>query len=187
MIEILIAVSIMVTFSTLVGAVYYKKLEEAKESFAKIDINNIMASLLLFESRNARFPLDLNELVNAGDIVLRRDPWGNEYIYIPFVDWSKIIEFLDAKKEGEAKSEIESINLLAKALTQLPFAVDPLNIICASAKTAFVFSAGNKEPIFPQDVYEITIERKKVVLNMVKLTREKAGVTLLQSINSLNV
>ena len=44
LIELLIAVSIIVTFSSLVGAVYLKKLEESKLSKAKIDINTIANS-----------------------------------------------------------------------------------------------------------------------------------------------
>lgn len=188
LIEILISVSIMVTFSSLVGSVYYKKLEETKEAFTKIEINNIMQCLIMYESRNDRSPLELNELVLSGDLPsLRKDSWGNDYVYVPHVDWSKLIEILEKNQEKELKYYMDAIQTLSRTLVNISVPIDPMLIISAAHHSAFVFSLGSKSPIFPEDLLNITRERMKQVMDMIKIVRDKAGMQLLQSINSLNV
>lgn len=63
MIEILIAISIIVTFSSLTGAVFAKKWEESKENYAKLDLVKIQEGLVMYFTKNSRYPLDLDQLV----------------------------------------------------------------------------------------------------------------------------
>jgi hypothetical protein len=63
MIEILIAVSIIVTFSGLTGVVMARKYEESKESYAKLDLIKIQEGLIMYFTKNSQYPLDLEQLV----------------------------------------------------------------------------------------------------------------------------
>jgi hypothetical protein len=63
MIEILIAVSIIVTFSGLTGVVMARKYEESKESYAKLDLIKIQEGLIIYFTKNSQYPLDLEQLV----------------------------------------------------------------------------------------------------------------------------
>ena len=68
MIEILIAVSIIVTFSGLTGIVMAKKYEESKEAYSKIDLIKIQEGLIMYFTKNSRYPLDLEQLVRLEKI-----------------------------------------------------------------------------------------------------------------------
>jgi hypothetical protein len=192
MIEILIGVSIMVTFSSMIGVVYHKKLEESKESFTKIELNLMNQSLLLFESRMDTYPVHLMELVESGDLSnLRKDPWGNDYLYIPKIDWIQVLEWL---KEGGATLGkenqhhwIEKIQGISDTLSNKNITgIEPLKLLAMSNKQGFIFSLGNKSgPIFPPSTVEeesvMGNEEMKMVANLIKSCREKViGQLILQ-------
>jgi hypothetical protein len=190
MIEILIGVSIMVTFSSMIGVVYHKKLEESKESFTKIELNLMNQSLLLFESRMNTFPVHLMELVESGDLnSIRKDPWGNDYIYIPKIDWIRILELL---KEGNGSLGsgtkdhwIEKIQVISETLSNKNVTmIEPMKILTMSNKQGFIFSIGNKNgPILPMNcqIEEGMNEEMKFVGNLIKTCREKViGQLILQ-------
>eukprot|EP01080_Neovahlkampfia_damariscottae_P005202 gene5202-8808_t len=140
MIEILISVSIMVSFSSLISIVYFKKLEESKINFCKIEMNLITQSLLMFESRNEYFPLKLEELIESGDLnKLKKDPWGDEYIYIPKINWILILESLKNKKEIE-KRMIQKIELISNLISENNFNLSPLKLLTISNKIPIIFS-----------------------------------------------
>lgn len=63
MIEILIAISIIVTFSSLTGALFARKWEESKENYAKLDLIKIQEGLVMYFTKNSTYPLDLDQLV----------------------------------------------------------------------------------------------------------------------------
>jgi type II secretory pathway pseudopilin PulG len=63
MIEILIAISIIVTFSSLTGAVFARKYEESKESYSKLDLGKIQDGLTMYFTKNGKYPLELEQLV----------------------------------------------------------------------------------------------------------------------------
>lgn len=78
MIEILIAISIIVTFSSLTGAVFVRKYEESKDSYAKLDLIKIQEALVMYFTKNSRFPLELDQLLEGGDLArIPNDPWNS--------------------------------------------------------------------------------------------------------------
>jgi general secretion pathway protein G len=87
MIEILIAISIIVTFSGLTGAKFAQKYEETRVSNAQLDLARIQEGLVMYYTRKASYPLDLEELLENGDLnKVPKDPWGTDYLYIPHLD-----------------------------------------------------------------------------------------------------
>jgi hypothetical protein len=186
MIEILIGVSIMVTFSSMIGVVYHKKLEESKESFTKIELNLMNQSLLLFESRMDTYPVHLMELVESGDLsIIRKDPWGNDYLYIPKIDWIQVLEWL---KEGSGvigrDHWIEKIQGISDTLSNKNITgIEPLRLLAMSNRQGFIFSLGNKSgPILPVEEESVMgNEEMKLVANLIKSCREKViGQLILQ-------
>jgi type II secretory pathway pseudopilin PulG len=68
MIEILIAISIIVTFSGLTGAVFAQIYEDTRISNAQLDLASIQEALVMYFTRNFRYPLELDELLERGDL-----------------------------------------------------------------------------------------------------------------------
>jgi hypothetical protein len=177
LIELLIAVSIIVTFSSLVGAVYLKKLEESKLSKAKIDINTISNALIMYYTRSSRYPRQLENLVEQGDIrSVPADPWDNPYQYIPQLDWNVIMRVIqDRSNERELKYHTECVEQVARVLGALPDKMDPMLLVAAAAGGAFAFSRGVTEPVFGPDVLNVPRDRIKAVAHMLKLCLERAA------------
>lgn len=101
MIEILISISIIVTFSGLAGIVYNRRFIDSKISLAKIEMNLLEQSILLFNAENHRYPVTLEEAMSDyGQRLSTRDPWGNDYIYVPHCNWAMIVQVLTAVGGG---------------------------------------------------------------------------------------
>lgn len=137
MIEILIAISIIVTFTGLAGTAYHKKFVESRIAFAKIELNLIQQALIMYHARTGQYPTYLEQVYESGDLSsrLKNDPWSTEYLYVPHVDWIRLIEILDKQKskssafqEQELRYFIESVTQLAKLLASLPDYIDP--VVC---------------------------------------------------------
>nr|QRZ58741.1 general secretion pathway protein G1 [Malawimonas jakobiformis] len=177
LIELLIAVSIIVTFSSLVGAVYLKKLEESKLSKAKIDINTIANSLIMYYTRTSRYPRQLENLVEQGDIrSVPTDPWDNPYQYVPQLDWNVIMRVIqDRSNERELKYYTDCIDQVARVVSGLPDKLDPMLLVAAAYSSAYVFSRGVTEPIFGPDVLNVPRDRIKAVAHMMRLCVERAA------------
>ncbi|KAF0853042.1 mitochondrial Type II secretion system (T2SS) G-like protein (GspG) [Andalucia godoyi] len=111
LIEILISISIIVTFSGLVGVVYPKLLDDSKESNAQLDLHTIASALVIFYSRTSRYPLSLDDLARSGDLAaVPRDPWDNDYKYIPHVDLLALSRALKSRTSGAVTTSTVGAN-----------------------------------------------------------------------------
>jgi hypothetical protein len=187
MIEILIAVSIMVTFSSLVGMQYHKKLIESKQSFSKIEMNIISQDLLLYHARTGQYPLNLKYLVDSQDLItLRPDPWGYDYVYLPKIEWLELIEImenykssnLDLKKDENGESDIsiaepnedklkyfiETLHKISKTLSNLPSdgSIDLMKLLVVASTRGFVFCIDLYSPIFPSTYTDVMQDTNRV-------------------------
>jgi hypothetical protein len=137
MIEILIAISIIVTFSGLTGAVFARKYEESKDSNAKMDLLRIQEGLVMYFTKNSKYPLDLEQLVfiifklklENGDLSkVPKDPWGSSYLYVPHIDWFILTRILSSKvpKQDELVYFIEAIKRLTQVLSSLPQSIQAI-------------------------------------------------------------
>ena len=69
--------------------------------------------------------------VEAGDIrSVPKDPWDNEYMYIPQLDWTLVSRALQVGQsegtEREIRYYIDCINHVARMLSNLPERIDPM-------------------------------------------------------------
>lgn len=58
-----------------------------------------------------------------------KDPWGQDYLYVPNVDWNRLARLLSAKASSNAQQVeyfIESLKRMKTALAQLPESIDPI-------------------------------------------------------------
>jgi len=70
MIEILIAISISIALSVITGTVFAQRYEESRVSNAKLELTRIQDALVMYLVRNTRYPLELEELVSALNLIL---------------------------------------------------------------------------------------------------------------------
>jgi general secretion pathway protein G len=86
LIEIMVVITILGLIMAAVGVAVIPKLDEAKQSTAKMDIGNIHNALKLYYAKKGRYPdttAGLRALVEMQSLeVMPRDPWGNEYVYV---------------------------------------------------------------------------------------------------------
>lgn len=86
LIEIMVVITILGLIMAAVGVAVIPKLDEAKQSTAKMDIGNIHNALKLYYAKKGRFPdtaTGLRALVETQALEqMPRDPWGNEYVYM---------------------------------------------------------------------------------------------------------
>lgn len=57
-----------------------------------------------------------------------KDPWGGEYIYVPHVDWNRLVRLLNTKTPRMDKLEyyIQAIKKYKNILEDLPKNVEPM-------------------------------------------------------------
>lgn len=57
-----------------------------------------------------------------------KDPWGGEYIYVPQVDWNRLVRLLNTKTPRMDKLEyyIQAIKKYKNILEDLPKNVEPM-------------------------------------------------------------
>lgn len=80
LVEILIVAAIVATLASISLPIYASALNQARIAHAIAEIKNIDKEIFLFETRNGRLPLTLDEL-GRDDLV---DPWGHPYEYLNF-------------------------------------------------------------------------------------------------------
>jgi len=179
MIEILIAISIIVTFSGLTGVVIARKYEESKEANAKLDLVRIQDGLTLYFTKNNKYPLDLEQLLEYGDLSkVPVDPWGNNYVYVPYVHWSKLNTMLNTKnlKPEDFGMTVEILKRLSRVVSTLPETLAPMDIITMAAEQPFAICVGTKIPRFPSSI-NVVVSRDKVkmVAQWMKTALEKSS------------
>jgi general secretion pathway protein G len=86
LIEIMVVITILGLIMAAVGVAVIPKLDEAKQSTAKMDIGNIHNALKLYYAKKGRYPdtgTGLRALVETQALeTMPKDPWGNEYVYM---------------------------------------------------------------------------------------------------------
>lgn len=86
LIEIMVVITILGLIMAAVGVAVIPKLDEAKQSTAKMDIGNIHNALKLYYAKKGRYPdtaAGLRALVETQALeTMPKDPWGNEYVYM---------------------------------------------------------------------------------------------------------
>ncbi|MBI2061615.1 MAG: type II secretion system major pseudopilin GspG [Nitrospirae bacterium] len=96
LLEIMIAVAIVVMFSTVVGVAVYRYFSQAQVNKAKVDIKNIESALELYRTNCLKYPGGeggIKALLEkpgdcegwAGPYIkaknVPKDPWGHEYVF----------------------------------------------------------------------------------------------------------
>jgi hypothetical protein len=124
-----------------------------------------MEALMMYYSRNNRYPLDLDELTENGDLIrVPKDPWNTVYVYVPQVDWARLVRVLTsggAPDSQQLNFYTESIKRLRSVLVTAPKNVDILALLLQSNDQPFVFSAGNKEATFGDD-FDMSTPKNKI-------------------------
>eukprot|EP01080_Neovahlkampfia_damariscottae_P004248 gene4248-7585_t len=180
MIEILIAVSIIVTFSGLTGVVMARKYEESKEAYAKIDLIKIQEGLIMYFTKNSKYPLDLEQLLENGDLSkIPLDPWGSSYLYFPHIDWVRLTRVLNGKNlknDEQFNYFIEGLKRLSAVLNSLPESIEPIEMISIASEQPFSICVGTKIPKFPSTV-NVNVSRDKIkqTANLMKIALEKSS------------
>jgi general secretion pathway protein G len=86
LIEIMVVITILGLIMAAVGVAVIPKLDEARQSTAKMDIGAIHNALKLYYAKKGRYPdtaTGLRALVETQALEhLPKDPWGNEYVYL---------------------------------------------------------------------------------------------------------
>lgn len=58
-----------------------------------------------------------------------RDPWGQDYVYIPQIDWSRLTRILATKSSSNQQQIqyfVEALKRMKNALTMLPESIDKI-------------------------------------------------------------
>ncbi|KAG2392606.1 hypothetical protein C9374_011331 [Naegleria lovaniensis] len=184
LIEILIAISIMVTFSGMTSIVYNDKLIESKIAYTRIELNLILQHVYLYYTTHGRYPVSLNDIENIKTIASFEDRWNQPYIYIPYIDWVLIIELLQKSNvdEREVNYQLECLQALINGIVSSNQTdIDPRIILVESSQRPLLFSFGYRKPIFA-DSFDESIstssnefrERIQLVAQWIKIAREKS-------------
>lgn len=86
LIEIIVVITILSLLMAAVGIAVIPKLNEAKQSKARLDIGNLMGALKMYYAKNGKYPDNGTPLQNLYDkqYIERRpiDPWDHDYVYV---------------------------------------------------------------------------------------------------------
>ena len=67
---------------------------------ARVELNLLESALLMFKAHNGRYAVSLEEL-SATTSLNTRDPWGNDYVFIPNVSWAQLVSALQNKDAAQ--------------------------------------------------------------------------------------
>lgn len=186
LIEILIAISILVTFSGMTSMVYNEKLIESKIAYTRIELNLILQHVYLYYTTHGRYPISLNDIENLKTIASFEDRWDQPYIYIPYIDWVFIIELLQKSNvdEKEVNYQLECLQTLIHGIVSSHqiVSIDPRIILVETSQRPMLFSFGYRKPIFADSFDEQSNmissnefrERIQLVAQWIKIAREKS-------------
>jgi hypothetical protein len=178
MVEIIITVAIVASFSTVASTSYYKRIQESKIVHAKIELNQILQTLIFYYATHGKYPKKLNEISETMSTSLPLlDPWKQPYMYFPRVDWLSILEMLDKNQSvKEVQYWIECLQVVAQQLSELPESIDPMYILTLCSNQPLVISTGfHDQPVFPSDVKDPVQLRDQIrqTAQIIKTVRER--------------
>lgn len=190
MIEILIAISIIVTFSGLTGAVLAQVYEESRVSNALLDLAKLQEGLVLYYTRHGKYPLALEDLLEGGELnKVPKDPWGTDYLYVPHLDWNRLNRILLTTSSGGSgagsSSSIsqqlsyynEVLKRMETVLLTLPGGVTPMSLLAISNDQPFCICVGTKIPRFPSKIdVDVSRERIRYTASLMKMAMERSSV-----------
>ncbi|EFC48928.1 predicted protein [Naegleria gruberi] len=188
MIEILIAISIIVTFSGLTGAVLAQVYEESRVSNALLDLAKLQEGLVLYFTRHGKYPLSLEDLLEGGELnKVPKDPWGTDYLYVPHLDWNRLNRILlttttsNSGNNSTSQQQLTYFNEVLKrmetVLITLPGGVTPMSLLAIANEQPFCICVGTKIPRFPSKIdVDVSRERIRYVANLMKMSMERSSV-----------
>jgi len=188
MIEILIAISIIVTFSGLTGAVLAQVYEESRVSNALLDLSKLQEGLVLYYTRHGKYPLALEDLLTGGELnKVPKDPWGTDYLYVPHLDWNRLNRLLLTTTTGgsgasqQQQQQLSYFNEVLKrmetVLVTLPGgSVTPMSLLAIANEQPFCICVGTKIPRFPSKIdVDVSRERIRYVASLMKMSMERSS------------
>ncbi|KAG2387792.1 hypothetical protein C9374_001386 [Naegleria lovaniensis] len=189
MIEILIAISIIVTFSGLTGAVLAQVYEESRVSNALLDLAKLQEGLVLYYTRHGKYPLALEDLLEGGELnKVPKDPWGTDYLYVPHLDWNRLNRILLTTSGGGSAGSSSSISQqlsyynevlkrMETVLLTLPGGVTPMSLLAIANDQPFCICVGTKIPRFPSKIdVDVSRERIRYTASLMKMAMERSSV-----------
>jgi hypothetical protein len=150
LIEMLIAISILVTFSSLTSSLYHRKIFSSRVQFTKIQLHLVNQALMLLHAETGVHPLEMPHLEG----VETKDAWNNDFIFVPYLDLSE-------KSQDSAR-----IEKIADIISRYGHAAE---ILYFASKGEFCFAVGPHGPIFGEEVSD---ENKRHILSLVKRMRD---------------
>ncbi|KAL9644360.1 hypothetical protein ABK040_005818 [Willaertia magna] len=190
MIEILIGISIIVTFSGLTGAVLAQVYEESRVSNALLDLAKLQEGLVLYYTRHGKYPLALEDLLQGGELnKVPKDPWGTDYVYVPHLDWNRLNRILTTTSSSTTLSSgsiasssqqlayyVEVLKRMENVLLTLPTGISPMSILAIANEQPFCICVGTKIPRFPSKIdIDVSRERIRYVANLMKMAVERSS------------
>lgn len=82
LIEIMVVLVILGMIVSAIGFNVVKQLQEANVRTAGTEVKTLANAVDLYRIKRNKLPESLNELVPGEVKELRKDPWGNDYVYI---------------------------------------------------------------------------------------------------------
>jgi general secretion pathway protein G len=102
LIEIMVVLVILGMIAGLVGFNVLGQLKDANIKTATLDVKAICNAVDMYQVKHQRLPESLDKLVPNEIKEIRKDPWGNAYVYVPSGDSYDVVSYGPDKAQGGA-------------------------------------------------------------------------------------
>jgi general secretion pathway protein G len=113
LIELIVVVLILGILAAAASLKLFDYLDDAKITQAKTDIQTFSKAIELYRMDNGSYPEELDQLMSQEEVEegqskaylkkLVKDPWGNDYAYLPIDD--NVYELISYGRDGEEGGE----------------------------------------------------------------------------------
>ena len=100
LIEIMVVLVILGLLAGAIGVNVFASLKDAQIKTAKLDITELSNAVDLFHVETGNWPDSIQQLIPKFTKTLRKDPWGNEYVFIRAGEGYEIYSYGPDKVQG---------------------------------------------------------------------------------------
>lgn len=182
LIEMLIAISILVTFSSLTSSLYHQKLYSSRVQFTRIQLHLANQALLLLHAETGVHPLHVPRALLEGEQQVElKDAWSHDFIYVPFIDLDQLTTAASttvttaknlksgSHNSGSSRSSSSTAAAMEVVADLIAIHGHAPEILYLASRSEFFFAEGPKGVIFGEEVSD---QNKRYILSVVKKMRE---------------
>lgn len=100
LIEIMVVLVILGLIAGAIGVNVFASLKDAQNKTAKLDITELSNAVDLYHVETGNWPDSIQQLIPKFTKTLRKDPWGNDYVFIRAGEGYEIYSYGPDKVQG---------------------------------------------------------------------------------------